>query len=552
MPDTPTSPDPAEVPAQVTFPEPVDLPDGVRVDELSIDQLLDVLSQAHAWRDALRTMPVSARQVADLRKAVELANKVTRTINDIRTAEAPGPDESLVPEPAATEDTHAEGDTPAEGDAPLVPELVDAAASTPTAAQAAAQAAGRAVDTQRPRTPVGFRSASGQDYDATLGLNELGARMAAAMSARDGVHIIAAVDRWGFGESDPRRLGANAFANHEVIYGGRRDLSVTAAICAPPEPVDAPACTNDSEPVGDSLRTFPIRNGQIQVYAPLSLADIGDTLTIPAPDCEGDCGTAAPNVNCGTVTSCDPLPAVAVEPMSACLCIPESYMWGNETRVEDAIRLTYQALAAAKEAWRLSWIRSQSFVRTFTAPYGHSLGTKQAILQVLSRLDYDRTVMPGGSWVVAVPRGANYAVMADQANANGINADGMLEDIVRTLGNVRLVEYLDWDGDAPGAAPEGFVGALGNAGSAALEDFHQNPSFYIYHEDKFLHGTLGRSEWGIDATDRELLTKGCRQLIVREWNMRPVAFGCQPSVVVDFDTACVSGARPDTIAPFCP
>ena len=60
------------------------------------------------FHDLLKANGFAVVGTRDGRKAVELANKVTRTINDIRTAEAPGPDESLVPEPAATEDTPAE------------------------------------------------------------------------------------------------------------------------------------------------------------------------------------------------------------------------------------------------------------------------------------------------------------------------------------------------------------------------------------------------------------------------------------------------------------
>jgi hypothetical protein len=330
---------------------------------------------------------------------------------------------------------------------------------------------------------------------------------------------------------------------------GTRDLAVRASFCGPVTPEPSPVCVNADEPVGDAMNRRPGINGPIQFYPPLTLADMSTGVMSPAPDCT-DCDPIAPGtIDCGTIPTsvCTPLPAIQPTSSLACLCVPEQLTWSNPQLVEDAMGLMSAAQARANEEKRLAAIRAQSTVYTFTEPLGHSRGTLQAIYQILALLDCGRETSLGDSWNILIPKASSYASMADAANAANINLDNLLERVVDRL-NARVIEYIDHDPDSPNPAPM-CVGPVGVAG--ALPNFYQTPSLYLFQRETFIEAEFGVAEWGVDATDRELVKKGCRQMIRRWWSIPPTKVGCGKSIVVDFTKVCVSGAGPENVAVAC-
>lgn len=368
--------------------------------------------------------------------------------------------------------------------------------------------------------------------------------------------IVASVNPYG----RPTRGGEGVLThdyvhNHEVMFGDREDLSVTAAVCGPAEPIrEIQSCFTADTPVLDSMTIRQAMYGQIQVYAPAQLPEDATGIMLPAPDCETCPGEA--DIDCLTVECVDPLDPVKASPIQACLCVSESLAFSAPFVLESYMNLLSARYAQVLEIQRLQAIRAQSFNRTFTPPYGAAQGIVQAAAQVMHLIaSNSRYSGPAEDYQIVIPRGSTYTMLADIMNRI-FGCNHALDDYLEALDDLgisTIVQTLDADGQhcTQGAlnVPATFTGDLGPAGCAPLEPFHQTPSLYIYRKDKFLTASPFDIQVGIDSRDKHEIEQGCVRMIRREWWVPPVAFGCSPSIVLDFEEMCAAGTGPDATDP---
>ena len=403
---------------------------------------------------------------------------------------------------------------------------------------------------------AGANSTQHQD-GSDMSFSDLGRAWADALaSGSDGVRIIASLNQYGRANDNPNALGSDAVANHKTLFGGREDLTVTAAVCGPAEPIRRlPDCFQMGMPFSQVLTTQQVRYGSIQVYAPLTCPEDLDAVMIPGPEC-ANCAPTSKQIclNAACVKPLDPIEAI---PTSACLCVPEQLFFADDFVLEQYIKQLSTGYEQSLERWRMGVVRENSFVRQFTSPYGHSLGVKQAGLQIAANLGYKARCNEGvdlSDYYMVIPPGDKYAAMADEVNRVCDTANGG-DDLVAWFESkgVTTIAALDFDlnGSISTDAPTGFTGELGNAGAAPLEGFHQTPSMYFVPRGKFLHGSPFDIEVGVDNRDKSEVESGCSKMIRREWHTPPVPFGCKPSVVVDFTEVCAAGTKPGAVDPVC-
>jgi len=350
-------------------------------------------------------------------------------------------------------------------------------------------------------------------------------------------------------------LGNDATKNHEILFGGREDLSVTAAVCGPAEPIrEIQTCFTADTPVLDSLTMRQAMYGQIQVYAPASLPEGMTGIMLPAPDCENCPGDA--KIDCLKVECEDPLEPHKATPIQACLCVSESLAFSAEFILESYMELLSARYAQVLEIQRLQAVRAQSWNRTFRPPYGAAAGIVQAAAQVMHLISNNsRYTGPVDDYQIVIPRGTSYTMLADLMN-RVFGCDHALDDYLAALSDLgisTIIQTLDADGQhcgvAEGNVPMGFTGPVGPEGCAPLEPFHQSPSIYIYRKDSFLTASPFELQVGIDSREKHEIEQGCVRMIQRQYWIPPVKFGCAPSIVLDFDAMCASGTGPDMTDP---
>jgi len=147
-------------------------------------------------------------------------------------------------------------------------------------------------------------------------------------------------------------------------------------------------------------------------------------------------------------------------------------------------------------------------------------------------------------------------MLADALNRTWGTSYG-LDDLMQELSNMGVsdfVEILEEDPDsttAAGARPVVDNTLVGNANVAPLEPFYATPTFHLYRKDSFITGSPFSTQLGFGDREKTELASGCSRMIMREYWLPPVHYGCRPSFVIDFDAFCASGSGPDRQAPVC-
>lgn len=417
---------------------------------------------------------------------------------------------------------------------------------------------------RRPLAAIRAGAVDGVNSGDELGFMEFGGHLSQAIAsvASSGTEkIVATVNPYGSkAEWDTSSmLTGSAVDNHRVLFGDREDLSVTAAVCGPAEPIrEIQTCFQADTPVLDSLTVRQADYGQIQVYAPAMLPEGSTGIMVPAPDCETCPGEA--DIECLTVECVDPLPPVPATPSQACLCVSESLMFSAPFVLESYMQLLSARYAQILEIQRLQAIRAQSYNRTFTPSHGAAQGIFQAAAQVMHLISSNpRYNGDLSDYQIVIPRGAMFTALADIMNRI-YGCDHALDDYLGALDDLgisTIIQTLDADGQHCDAGalnvPATFTGELGPAGCAPLEPFHQTPSMYIYKRSSFLTASPFDISVGVDAASRtkQEIEQGCVRMIQRQWWVPPVKFGCEPAIVLDFNAFPACGTGPDVSDP-CP
>ena len=526
-----------------------------RLEEIGAPTSIVALDERNAIRAEMNHYAAAVNRLA--------AGDTEETIELVEPGEAPA-----TPEGAENTTETPEGGAPAPEGGEPAPSSAPTADAEPTAPVSADDVSNTDPSTNgngnvAPEAPVematitaGASSSAGPGN--AMSFSDLGRGIADALSnGGNGISIVASVNAYGHVADNENALGDNARRNHEILFGGRQDLTVTAAVCGPPEPIRRlPDCFQMGMPFSQVLTTQQVRYGSIQVYAPLSLPDNIDAVMIPGPECVN----CAPNMDqeCLCAACVEPLDAVDAIPLSSCLQVPEQLMFADDFVLEQYVKQLTTGFERSVERWRMGVVRENSYVRQFTSPYGHSLGVRQAAMQVMAQLSY-KTRSNGGivdlsNYFMVIPPGDKFVAATDEMNRVVRSQNGM-DDYIAWFESkgATVIEAMDFDlaGSIDPAPPTGFTGALGNAAAAPLEGFHQTPSIYFVPRGKFLHGSPFDIEVGVDNRDKSEVESGCTRMIRREWWTPPVPFGCASSVVVDFTEACAPGTYPGAVGPVC-